>query len=134
MPQRPTYAMELLEMRRFGDRRPRGNMVVITDDRTVSNVCREKLGIFALLVEPFLPYNLGLCFDMDVLIVMNGACDLVVAGLRRAGPRSLKIDFRGTVFWTWIEWLIEVRAGRAGANCIEWFERGGPEHPPPGTA
>lgn len=117
---KPAYAMQLLEMRRFGDRRPSNNNVVITDNRMVAEVCRKRLGIFVLVVEPFLPYNLGCCFDLDVWVVMDGDSDRVRASLRRVGPRSLRVDPRGAAFWQWIEWLVERRAGRAGPDAIAW--------------
>lgn len=122
-------------MRRFGNFRPRGNVVVITDDRRVSALCRQKLSIFTLLVEPFLPYNLGCCFDLDVWVVMNGACDRVLAALRRAHARTHRLDRGGAVFWEWIGWMVDRQQGKTQLNAVAWFDaKRVRAHPPPGDA
>jgi hypothetical protein len=110
---RPGFGFELLEMRRFGDRRPSGNTVVIIDDWTIGRLVREKLKMFALVVEPFAPYDLTMCHDLDVWVVMRGDSHKVRSALKRARPRSAIFDSGMVSFTWWLEWLAKARVERA---------------------
>lgn len=122
MAQRPAYARDILEMRRFGDRRPQSNMVIVTDRRPVVDACR-KLGCSAVLVEPFLPYNFDFCYDLEAWVLMTGEDRLVRAALHRARPRSVQFDRAACAFWLWIEWLAASRSGRTALGCVAWFDQ-----------
>jgi hypothetical protein len=80
----PAYGRELLDLRRFGNRRPKFNAVFVTDWWEMARDNREVLGYCTLVIEPFDRYNFGCCADLDVIVVMHGDRRLALQALRRA--------------------------------------------------
>jgi hypothetical protein len=110
----PAYARELLDARRFGNRRPKFNAVFITDWWEMARDNRDVLGYCTLVVEPFERYNLGCCADLDVIVVMRGDSALVRHALRRVGPRSVH-TCSDEQYVRWLESIAKSRALRKAA-------------------
>lgn len=108
----PAYGRELLDLRRFGDRRPKFNAVFVMDDWELARVHRERLRYCTLIVEPFEDYSFACCADLDVSVVMGGDARRVLRALRRARPRSLVCGSPDR-YLDWLEWLVEQRTRRA---------------------
>lgn len=110
----PAYARELLDVRRFGNRRPKFNVVFITDWWEMARDNRDVLGYCTLVVEPFERYNLSCCADLDVILVMRGDPVLIRRALGRADTRSVHAC-SDAQYVQWLESVVKSRGLRKAA-------------------
>jgi hypothetical protein len=111
----PAFGRELLELRRFGNRKPKFDAVFVTDWWDIAKINREKLGYCTLVIEPFERYSLSACTDLDVILVMRGNKRLALEALRRSGARSVKVCTPDE-YLDWVEWIVVSRAKKAALN------------------
>jgi hypothetical protein len=83
----PAFTRELAELRQYGNRRPPGNVVLITDDWGIARVHR-RLGGFALVVDVVERPSISWIHDLLVLLVMDRPWPDLLLAVRRGNPRS----------------------------------------------
>jgi hypothetical protein len=84
----PAYGRELQELRRFGDRRPPLNTLLVTSTWSVAEIHRHCDGV-ALVVDPRDRYTFADIRDLDVLLVMDRPSIELLRALERGRPRNV---------------------------------------------
>lgn len=89
MAKMPAFGRELAEMRRFGDKRPRLNTVMVTDNWLAARIHRALWGVALVADDPTERYSFPGIHDLDVVLVMDRPWMDLLRALRRGRPRSL---------------------------------------------